>query len=63
MTTNEGMGRREISPETLDDDVIASRKKRRVDNHGGQAKAARLANRRARRLTRASLRNGTHEEG
>lgn len=58
MGNNEGMGRRAISPETLDDDVIASHKKRRVDNHGGQAKAAKLYRRRARRLTKAELRNG-----
>lgn len=62
MINHEGMGRRAIGPETLDDDVIASHKKRRVDNHGGQARAARLYRRRERRLTRASLRNGTYEE-
>ena len=62
MSNHEGMGRREISPETLDDDVIASHKRNRVDNHGGQAKAARLYRRRSRRLVRAELRNGIYEE-
>lgn len=62
MINHEGMGRRAIGPETEDDDVIKGHKKHRVDNHGAQAKAARLYRRRARRLTRASLRNGTYEE-
>lgn len=61
MSNSEGMGRREISPETLDDDVIASHAKHRVDNHGGQAKARKLYRRRARRLGRADLRNGNYE--
>ena len=61
MGNNEGMGRRAISPETLDDDVIKHHKRERVDNHGAQAKAAKLYRRRARRLTKAALRNG--EEG
>lgn len=63
MSNHEGMGRRAISPETLDDDVIASHKRERVDNHGGQARAARLYRRRERRLTRQALRTGQYEEG
>jgi hypothetical protein len=62
MGNNEGMGRREISPETLDDDVIADHKKARVDNHGSQAKAAKLYRRRARRLVAADLRNGRYDD-
>jgi hypothetical protein len=61
MGNNEGMGRRAISPDTLDDDVIKSHKKHRVDNHGGQAKAAKLYRRQERRLVAADLRNGRYD--
>jgi hypothetical protein len=61
MGNNEGMGRRGISPETLDDDVIKGHKKNRVDNHGAQAKAAKLYRRRSRRLTKAELRSGRYD--
>lgn len=61
MGNNEGMGRRAISPNTLDDDVIASHKKVRVDNHGSQARSAKIYRRRARRLVAADLRSGRYD--
>jgi len=62
MTTNEGMGRRVIGPETDDDDVIASHAKQRVDNHGDRAKARTRSRRRERRVSRQAIRTGHHEE-
>lgn len=63
MSNHEGMGRRATQFKNgaeLDDILHAGRDL--VDNNGSHSKAKTRYARRARRLTKASLRNGSHEE-